>query len=385
MTEEAKSLARFEGERQEVDRVQASALDLSEEGITRTAGLLKTQWGSSMEMAPEDWKAVAELCMHSGMNPVFDMDILGGKPYDKADFWKGLLADHPNVEYIAGPLRADFGSDDWDQFICISDPDVVAAAYVIEVKLRDRDTPVREGQYVKKDDPILWSAEPFEDGKSFPPNDKDGARAYAGPHGRTHWIDERKAKPWMPKGWLARKGVLAPDWEGLAAKKCRTTVFRRIGKVAVPRVHAKVLLTMNKIERMSERALKSGQNVPPSAPRDPYGEVGPGTSDAEIGDGGSDAIREQDRRSLMAQATRKGLAMDDVKRLYREACSIPEGQEVHISDMTYEELVRVIAVIDEMPEERAEIVQDEPREKPPEPKAQQQGQPHAPLWPEDMG
>lgn len=320
--------------------------------------LMKERWGSSLKMDEQGWLALRALALSLGMNPIMDLDMLGDQPYDKADWWKGLLAAHPDVESIDGPHRITFGSPEWDEYITISDPEVVAVAYLCRVKLRSRPVPVVGAQYVRKRDPILWSYD-FDSSRHFgkAADAKEKAQAYAGEQGKVWYVKQADAKPWKPEGWHGAPGVIADDWEGLAAKKCQTTVMRRVGKMAVPKEHGRVLATMNKMQRVIRAAQDEGAGAIAPAPDDPFSEPPEVDAHAEVGGDtiGSDKVNEAAVRALMANATRKGLRVKDVKVIMLKVAGRPETDEVSLTDLTYDWLEKVLSVVDDLDEPDHEI------------------------------
>ena len=362
--------------------------ELTREDVKKQAGLLKGSWGKTMDLGEDDFEAIVTLSAACGMNPIFDVDVLDGAIYDKSDFWKGLLTGHPNVKAIDGPHRIEFGTPEWDELICISDPEVVAAAYYIEVHLHDRGLPQREGQYVTKDDAILWRTEwDHEQGFGKERDSRKKALEYAGEHGKTFWVKPGDAKPWKPEGWHGAPGKLRKDWEGMAAKKCRTTVWRRVGKVTVPRAHARVLQFHDQVERLIEAREASSAGATAHVPEDPFEEPKPEpirvtADEVEVGGAPSSTISERDRKMVMGQATRKGLKMPEVKAILRKVRGLPELAGVHLSSMTYAEMTAVIDIIDQMDEPDHEVKQAP--ESAPEPEPAQQGDGPSPtLWPDD--
>lgn len=324
------------------------------EELNKTANLLQTSWGGSTQMTLEDFRAVAMICKDAGMNPIFDMDILNGRPYDKADFWKGLVAQHPDV--VGHELtRIHFGTEEWDEWICITDKTVVASAYLLTIHMANRAQPIIEANYVKMSDPILGA---LSDPEWF---NGSGAEKEARAYGAKLEKDgiptgDIRIFP-TKKGWGVKVRELAPDWEGLAAKKCRTTVFRRAGKLAIPRDHARIMNAMDKIDSRMEKVEKRvSAKAHVKSLADPYAE--PETVDADLGDSGSSVVSETDRRRLMMEASRKGIDALGLKIMIARITDHPieDAEKVTTSQITYEVMEKLFAELDELPEEDKEIV-----------------------------
>lgn len=334
-----------------VNSVQDGEISERQE-ISQTAQLLETTWGGSTNMTIADFKAVAMICKEAGMSPIFDMDILGGRPYDKADFWKGLIAAHPDV-VDARLDRIGPESPEWDEWVGITDRSVVACAYLATVTMRNRAMPIQEANYVKTNDAILYEYEDAELVGDKGDESKAKAKELAGDAGSIFY--SKGEKSWQKKGWHVRRATHLPDWEGLAMKKCRTIVWRRVGKVCIPMEHARVMKAMSSIQQHLDAIEEVSTAAHVASPADPYGK--PEEIEAKVGTGVKDAIiSEADRRRMLAEASRKGLNVNDVKIMAARLLDLSPDDEVTTSQITYDLLVKMMVEIDDVPEPDHEIV-----------------------------
>lgn len=336
MTDEGRAVVHYQGREVELPPGVTSIPETVEEQAT----LLQKQWGSSTDLNVEDFTAIARIADACGMNPIFDLDVLGGQPYDKSDFWKGLVVGHP--DYVSHEMVRVMPEDvEWEQWIGISESGVVAAAVMLQIDMRGRAKPVIEANYVKKLDSIL-----YEYGEPVHVDSKEEALERAGETGTIYY--KKKGQPWAPQGWYYRAGKLKPDWEGLALKKARTTVWRRAGKIAVPRRHARILNAMDQMQKIADRAGQRATAALPSS-GDPYAEdKGPSVEE------GSSTISESHRRGLMALANRKGFEIEEVHEIMGRIFDLPPS-ECHTSNLTYEQLEKLTDHLAEMDDVGGEV------------------------------
>ena len=335
--------------------------ELSREMVDRmtpetVAGILQTQWGGSTNMKPEDFVSIAKIAVASGMNPVFDLDILGGKPYDRADYWKGVLAQTARVKNVEHQ-RLMPGTPEWQEWIG-ADPEEsgILVAMLCIVELEDR-MPVMEASYVLRDDPILWE----NDGPVQEWATREEAVAAAGEAGRV-WFDKSK------RVFCSKGRALRADAVPLALKKARTTVIRRVAKLAAPTFHARALAALDRMEQVASRA---DRLAPVSHEEDPFSarendeiveqlysgdaetrvDSPPSPSKGELGgpDVPSRPISEGERRRLMAFAAARGIDHHGLKVVISRVLGW-KIDEVRSSRLTYADLELVIADLEEVPE-----------------------------------
>lgn len=344
-----KALARTGGQGNALE-IPAAGGALQQVDVDSEARLLEARWGSSTSLKPDDFRTITIIARESGMNPIWDLDILNNQPFDKAEFWKGLLAAHPDVESVE-QKRIRPGTDEWEEWIGEDDPDVIAAAVLTRVVMRNRALPIEEVNYVLKSDPILWerSSEKTHHGEGDAAK-RAAEEATAGAEGAKMWYDNGQRDWSKKKGWWSQgASTLAPGWRPNALKKARTTSIRRAAKLAVPREHARVLRGMERMERLITAREESGPRAAVATQADPYSLPTHGEAEVHRQLPAPSAISEDHRRMLFAQAGQKGLDGVDLKALIARVLGIPRD-EVSTSKLTYEQLPAIVDAIQAIPD-----------------------------------
>ena len=304
-----------------------------------TARLLQKKWGPALSLDVPDLAKVARICEQSGMNAFFHLDVLGDKLYDNADFWREVLAADPRVLSFRQE-RIQFGSPEWEEFVGVEEDGVIAAAILTTIELSGRSIPIQEANYVTVDDPILgeWSEPEW-----FNKNQEGDAQALrARLEDEGHVVNVFTTK----NGFGVKYKVRRPDWMALALKKARTTSARRAGKLATPRTHARVLLAMDQVKAISEAQDAGGAEATIRTPEDPYGTPAPVGQQVR----GPSVISESNRKMLFGMASRRGLDSFELKDLIAKTLQ-KDTEEVSTSDLTLDEFVQVVEVLESIEEE----------------------------------
>lgn len=244
---------------------RGGAVDISEEQIDSAVGLLQTKWGGSTDMTSQDWRAVCRMAYECGMNPVFDLDILGGGPYDNSNYWLRVLNESELVESVQQRTLDPGDHDDWLQHMGPhQDPEPIAAAVATEIKRIDRKVPMVETNYTLKDDPILfgWSDPEWFNGQT--------AQADAGERGKALEDDGCDVKVFQYRNSYGVKyKQLLPDWGALALKKARTTSLRRATKATLPGLYARTMRFVDQMQKITDAAIARTGGAVVSG-QDPY-------------------------------------------------------------------------------------------------------------------
>jgi len=309
------------------------------EELESTARLLQKKWGPALSLPVGDLAKVVKICEDSGMNPFFHLDVLGDKLYDNADFWREVLAADPRVVSFE-QKRIRPGSDEWDEFIAVEEDDVIAAAVLTTIEMDGRLLPIQEVNYVTADDPILgeWS-EPHW----FDKNQGAEAKALADSMEQ----DGKAANLFTTKnGFGVKYKVRRPDWMALALKKARSTSARRAARLAIPRTHAQVLLSMDRVASLEEAHQEGGAEATIRSPDDPYGSPAPVERQVR----GPSVISERHRSMIFAMANKRGFDSYELKELIAKTLNI-EPEDVSTSALDYEQFAEIVEVLDAMPEE----------------------------------
>jgi len=345
------ALARSDGREQRGTAVEIRAAGYAlttQTEVDSDATMLRARWSNSSNLQEDDFRSLAIIARECGMNPIFDLDVLGGRPFDNANFWRGLLAAHPHVQSIE-QHRIQPGTPEWDEWIGVDEPDVVAAAILTRVVMRNRTMPIVEANYVLKTDSILYEGEKAQ---SLGPGPEGQAKARE--------LEARGVKVWLakqegakPREWMAKQMSLMPDWRARALKKARSTALRRCAKVAVPMEHARVLRGMDRMERLIETREQSGARAVVATQPDPYTALSTGGDSAAPTVSRQLAaptvIAEEHRRMLWGQAKEKGLDEVDLKALIARVLGIARDQ-VSTKLITYEQLPVIVDAIQAIPD-----------------------------------
>jgi len=312
--------------------------------VDSDATMLRARWGTTASLREDDFRAMAIIARECGMNPIFDLDVMGGRPYDNANFWRGLLASHPSVVSVEQE-RIHPDTEAWEEWVGVEEPDVVAAAVLTRVVMSHRTKPIEEVNYVLKTDSILYEGEKAQSLGSGPEAQQKARELEA--QGVRVWLG--KADGNRPREWMAKQMSLLPDWRARALKKARSTSIRRAAKLAVPMEHARVLRGMDRMERLIETRAQTGPRAVVATEADPYG--APGAEGPEVSRqlAPPSTITEEHRRMIWAQASQKGLDNVDLKVLIARVLGISRD-EVSTSRLTYEQLPQVIDAIQSIPD-----------------------------------
>jgi hypothetical protein len=327
--------------------------------VDQAVTLWAAKWGTLDQLPPAELRRVAAILVTSfpDLSPLeltSHFDLLGGKLRPTAEFWLGVAARHPALEW--GPTYQELrpGTPAWAEWLDADlDGDTIAAAYVVELKRRDRTRPTVEAGYVVATDPLLYEYTWLND---LPGTTRAEALAAAETRAGGAVVDRVVRGR---DGWGARLKVRRPDWRPFAKKKARTVAARRACVRAFSLTEARVLTAMH-VAQMVLDAVHHGPAaevlpipalpamLPAAAVR-----VEPAPPPAVVADPDDGGVLEEvDRRRLFAWAGERdlgtGAPLDALKRVLADALGILVDQ-VSTRRIRYADLPRIQGALESYP------------------------------------
>lgn len=301
-----------------------------------SAMLMRRRWGSVMEH--REFAAVAKIIHLSfpkwgPWQAANNFTLLGGSTiYLNADGYYDLMAEHPETQ--EPPIFQEIKPEtpEWEEFLGEETPaKAIAAAFICEVKRRDRNIPFRDGNYCPMDDPLLF-------------------------HPKTKKRYEH--------------------WKALANKIAKTRAARRTMRMAYSTAAAAAAVVERKVEEIVERAARRELPKPVLPSESPYEETESIVVQSVPEDVDVDTlpIREADRRRLFAIVERLdtgdytphvALKMAVAEVMFDRGMDVGDIDDVSTKAITYGMYVDVVERMHEMyPLKDRDVVEVESEEVP---------------------